>query len=271
MDNYFVLNNGVKIPAIGFGTVGLKGKEGIDVILSAISAGYRMIDTARMYGNEAEVGEAIKKCGLSRSDLFITTKLNEPCNSYSKAKAAIEDSLKNLGLDYVDLLLIHEPYPEAVEMYRALEEAYKDGKARAIGVSSFNERKLKSILENCSVIPAVNQIESHVYYPELELKEYLKLKNIQTEAWAPFGGGNIKVSEEPVLVKIGEKYGKTANQVALKFLIQNEIAAIPKSRNPERMKQNLEIFDFNLTEEEMAEIKTLDRKETLYDWMKDWE
>lgn len=268
MDNYFVLNNGVKMPAIGFGTVGLKGKEGIDVILSAISAGYRMIDTARMYGNEAEVGEAIKKCGLSRSDLFITTKLNEPC---TKAKAAIEDSLTNLGLDYVDLLLIHEPYPEAVEMYRALEEAYKDGKARAIGVSSFNERKLKSILENCSVIPAVNQIESHVYYPELELKEYLKLKNIQTEAWAPFGGGNIKVSEEPVLVKIGEKYGKTANQVALKFLIQNEIAAIPKSTNPERMKQNLEIFDFNLTEEEMAEIKTLDRKETLYDWMKDWE
>lgn len=271
MEKYFTLNNEIKMPAIGFGTVGLKGEEGINVILSAISAGYRMIDTARMYGNEAEVGEAVRKCGINRSELFITTKLNGVCNSYSKAKNAIDDSLKKLGLDYVDLFLIHEPYPESVEMYRALEEAYKAGKTRAIGVSSFNERKLKPILENCSVIPAVNQIESHVYYPELELKAYLKSKNIQTEAWAPFGGGSVNISEEPVLVKIGEKYGKTANQVALRFLIQNEIAAIPKSKNPQRIKQNLEIFDFNLTDEDLLEIKKLDRKETLYDWMKDWE
>ncbi len=271
MNNFVILNNGVKMPMIGYGTVGLKGEDGIKTILSAIDCGYRMIDTARMYGNEADVGEAVRRCGISRSELFITTKLNEPCNSYEKAKQGIEDSLKKLGLDYVDLLLIHEPYPESVEMYKALEEAYKDGKARAIGVSSFNERKLKPILENCSIIPAVNQIESHVYYPELELKEYLKAKNIQTEAWAPFGGGNVKIAEEPILIKIGEKYGKTANHVALRFLVQNEIAAIPKSRNPERMKQNLEIFDFNLTDEDLSEIKKLDRKETLYDWMKGWE
>lgn len=161
MNNFVILNNGVKMPMIGYGTVGLKGEDGIKTILSAIDCGYRMIDTARMYGNEADVGEAVRRCGISRSELFITTKLNEPCNSY--------------------------------------------GKARAIGVSSFNERKLNPILENCSVIPAVNQIESHVYYPELELKEYLKSKNIQTEAWAPFGGGNVKISEEPVLIKLGSK------------------------------------------------------------------
>ena len=265
------LNNGVDMPVIGLGTVGLQGKDGEKSILTAIELGYRMIDTAQMYGNEKEVGNAILQSGINREELFITTKIHSPSNSYEKAKIAIEKSLENLKLDYIDLFLVHEPYSQSLEMYRALTEAYRDKKIRAIGISNFNQRRLDEFLKTCEVIPAVNQIESHVFYPQLNLKEYLKTKGIQTQAWAPLVGGNKSVEKQEILKKIGKKYNKTPSQVALRYLIQNEIIVIPKSSKKEHLKQNINIFDFELSIEDLESIKSLDSGKTLYEWTNHWQ
>lgn len=263
---YFTLNNGVKLPAVGFGTWDIRGEAGKNAILTALELGYRLIDTAQMYDNETIVGKAVRESGLARRDIFITTKLYRPSSSYLKAKAGIEKSLKALQTDYIDLLLIHEPYENALEMYDALKEAYEAGTVRAIGISNFEQKEYNRFLKRCGVVPAVDQVESHVYYPQLELKEQLDRLGTQMQSWASFTEGRRNIFAEPLLNQIGAKYGKTAGQVALRYLTQNGIAVIPKSVHRERMEQNLHSLDFTLTQEDMTEISCLNEGRSLFGW-----
>lgn len=265
------LNNGIKMPLIGFGTYEIRGDEGIQLMEEAILTGYRMFDTAHMYENEEEVGLAIKRSGISREDFFITTKLNQPFNSYEKAKQGIELSLKKMDLEYIDLYLIHEPYVNGLDMYRALTEYYHKGIIRAIGISNYSRRKYDAFVKLCGMAPAVNQIESHVYYSQLEFIEHMRKNGVMAQAWAPLAGGNRNVGNEMILCDIGQKYGKSPYQVALRYLIQNGISVIPKSHNINRIRSNFEVFDFSLNDQDMDQIKLLDQKETLYSWMKVWE
>ena len=263
---YFTLYNGVKMPALGFGTWTLRGEEGRRCIGEALAVGYRLLDTARMYQNEETVGQAVRDSGFGREEVFLTTKLWQPSNSYQKAKSDLDRSLQALGTDYVDLLLLHEPYPERLEMYRAMEEAYKAGKARAIGVSNFNAEEYESLVQQCEIRPAVNQVESHVYYPRLELRRTLAAQGTQMQSWAPFTDGRRDLFHEPILMEIGAAHGKTAAQTALRYLVQNGIAVIPKSAHRERMEENFAVFDFSLTGEEMARIGTLKGPDSLFGW-----
>lgn len=263
---YFTLNNGVRLPVVGFGTWDVRGEKGKQCILDALELGYRLIDTAQMYDNEEIVGKAVQESGLPRQDIFLTTKLYRPSTSYQKAKAAIEKSLQTLQTDYIDLLLIHEPYENALEMYEAFKEAYQAGKIRAIGVSNFDERKYQTFLRSCGVIPAVDQVESHVYYPQLALKNLLGANGTKMQSWASFTEGRKNIFSEPLLNQIGAKHGKSAAQVALRYLVQNGIAVIPKSVHKERMAQNLEIFDFSLTLEDMNAIGQLNQNRSLFGW-----
>lgn len=263
---YFTLNNGVQLPVVGFGTWDVRGEKGKQCILDALELGYRLIDTAQMYDNEEIVGKTVQESGLPRQDIFLTTKLYRSSTSYQKAKAAIEKSLQTLQTDYIDLLLIHEPYENALEMYEAFKEAYQAGKIRAIGVSNFDERKYQTFLRSCGVIPAVDQVESHVYYPQLALKNLLGANGTKMQSWASFTEGRKNIFSEPLLNQIGAKHGKSAAQVALRYLIQNGIAVIPKSIHKERMAQNLEIFDFSLTLEDMNAIGQLNQNRSLFGW-----
>lgn len=260
------LNNGIPMPLLGFGTWDLRGKECEQSILDALELGYRLIDTAQMYDNEHEVGSAIKKSGVPRKELFVTTKLYRPSISYDRAKSRIEKSLDNLQLDYIDLLLIHEPYQESQEMYRAMREAYENGKVRAIGISNFNVSLYKKFIRDCGVIPAVNQVEAHIYFQQRELQSVMSGHGTHMEAWSPFAAGKKNVFHNPVLKTIGESYGKTPAQVALKYLVQRGITVIPKSAHRERMIENKNIFDFQLTEEEMRRMEGLDEGKTLFGW-----
>lgn len=266
--NMVELNNGIKMPLIGFGTWNLNGDECIHAVEKALQLGYRLVDTAQMYGNEKEVGKGIKTSGISRNEIFITTKLYRRSNSYDKAKNAIEESLKNLGTEYVDLLLLHEPYHQETEMYRALEEAYRDGKARAIGISNYDEDWYAGFLKQCEIIPAVNQLEAHVYFQKWKFQKQMEQNGTKLQAWAPLAQGIGNVSEQPILKQIGMKYQKTAAQVALRLLVQRGISVIPKSRHEKRMVENMDIFDFSLSEDDMEEIKALDRNDTLFPWTK---
>lgn len=232
----------------------------------AINTGYRLIDTARMYKNEEEVGEAISKSQVHRRNLFITTKLCKTSNSYEKAKTDIKDSLKRLNLDYVDLLLVHEPYIESYEMYEAIKEAYESGKARAIGVSNFNDKCYREFISKCGIIPAVNQMESHVYFTQHDLQLEMENHGTKMQAWSPFASGRKNIFSDPVLIEIGKKYGKTTAQIALRYLIENGVAVIPKTSNEQRMKDNLNIFDFSIKECDMEEIRRLDRNVSTVDW-----
>ena len=263
---YFTLNNGVKLPAVGFGTWDVRGEAGKNAILTALELGYRLIDTAQMYDNETIVGEAVRESGLARRDIFITTKLYRPSSSYQKAKAGIEKSLQALQTDYIDLLLIHEPYENALEMYDALKEAYEAGTVRAIGISNFGQKEYDRFLERCGVVPAVDQVESHVYYPQLELKEQLARHGTQMQSWASFTEGRRNIFAEPLLNQIGAKYGKTAGQVALRYLTQNGIAVIPKSVHRDRMEQNLHSLDFTLSQEDMEQLASLNEGRSLFGW-----
>ena len=268
---YIELNNGVRMPLLGLGTVNLQGDSGIEVIKKAIEVGYRLIDTARMYHNEETVGQAIIKSGIDRNELFITTKLCRSSNSYEKAKRDIDDSLKKLQLDYVDLLLVHEPYVESYEMYQAIKEAYQSGKARAIGISNFNWKCYREFIETCGVIPAVNQMESHVYFTQHELQVELEKHGTKMQAWSPLANGKKNLLNEPILVELAEQYHKTPAQIALRFLIQNGVSAIPKTTSEHRLKENLSIFDFNLSKDELEKIRTLDEKVSITDWYRsDW-
>lgn len=263
---YFTLNNGVKLPAVGFGTWDVRGEAGKNAILTALELGYRLIDTAQMYDNETIVGEAVRESGLARRDIFITTKLYRPSSSYQKAKAGIEKSLQALQTNYIDLLLIHEPYENALEMYDALKEAYEAGTVRAIGISNFGQKEYDRFLEHCGAVPAVDQVESHVYYPQLELKEQLARHGTQMQSWASFTEGRRNIFVDPLLNRIGAKYGKTAGQVALRYLTQNGIAVIPKSVHRDRMEQNLYSLDFTLSQEDMEQLASLNEGRSLFGW-----
>lgn len=264
--NDLQLNNGVKMPMIGFGTWDVRGVQGERSVLEALETGYRLIDTAQMYENEDIVGKAVKESGISRKEIFLITKLYRPCASYQKAKSGIERSLNELQTDYIDLLLIHEPYENALEMYQAFQEAYKDGKVKAIGISNFDAKRYGEFIQSCGVIPAVNQVESHVYHPQLALKRLLDSHGTQMQSWGSFTEGRRNIFAEPLLKQIGAKHGKSSAQVALRFLVQNGIAVIPKSIHRQRMEENLAIFDFQLTPEDMGQIKSLDRGKSLFGW-----
>lgn len=227
-------------------------------VLDAIESGYRLIDTAAAYMNEKAVGEAIKKCGVPREELFITTKLWVQDATYEGAKKAIQTSLDNLGLSYLDLYLIHQPLKDYVGAYRAMEEAYKEGKLKAIGVCNFYPARLADLCETVEVIPAVNQVELHPFFQQENALAVMKEYGVVPEAWGPFAEGNHGIFTHPVLTKIGDKYGKSAAQVALRWNVERGVVVIPKSVHKDRMEQNMNIWDFNLTDEDMAEIAKLD-------------
>lgn len=256
---YVTLNNGIKMPLEGFGVFQVPDPAQCkQAVLDAINSGYRLIDTAAAYMNEEAVGAAIKESGVDRSELFITTKLWVQDADYESAKKAIETSLEKLGLGYLDLYLIHQPMGDYVGAYRAMEEAYKEGKLRAIGVCNFYPARLADLCETVDVIPAVNQVELHPFFQQEDALALMKEYGVRPEAWGPFAEGNHGIFTHPVLSSIGEKYGKSAAQVALRWNVQRGVVVIPKSVHKDRMEQNMNIWDFELSEEDMNEIAKLD-------------
>ncbi len=262
--DFATLNNGVQMPQLGYGVYQVKNEECERCVLDAISVGYRSIDTAQSYGNEEAVGSAIAKCGVPRDQLFLTTKVWISNEGYEKAKASIDKSLKNLQTDYIDLLLIHQPFGDYYGTYRAMEEAYKAGKLRAIGVSNFYPDRLIDLCQFVEVTPAVNQVETHVFQQQKVAHEYMEKYHVQHESWGPFAEGRKDFFTNPTLVEIGQKYGKSSAQVALRFLLQSDVVVIPKSTHKERMEQNIHVFDFTLSEEDMEAIRKLDEGESLF-------
>ncbi|MBD5556053.1 MAG: aldo/keto reductase [Roseburia sp.] len=261
---YVKLNNGVKMPILGYGVYQTPPEQTEECVLDAIRIGYRSIDTAQAYGNEEGVGNALAKCGLPREEFFITTKVWISNAGYEKAKASIEESLKKLQVSYIDLLLIHQPFGDYYGTYRAMEEAYKEGKVRAIGVSNFYPDRYIDIHHFAEIKPAVNQVETHVFQQQKVAKEYLKKNGTQIESWGPFAEGKNDYFNNPVLKEIGAAHGKSAAQVALRFLIQSGVVVIPKSTHKERMEENFNVFDFELTADEMAKVEALDGGESLF-------
>lgn len=261
---YVTLNNGIKMPKLGYGVFQTPAEDTKRCVLEAIEVGYRSIDTAQAYGNEEGVGEALKECGLPREEFFITTKVWISNAGYEKAKASIEASLKVLQTDYIDLLLIHQPFGDYYGTYRAMEEAYNAGKIRAIGVSNFGPDRYIDIENFSEIKPAVNQVETHVFQQQKVAREYMKKYGCQIESWGPFAEGKNDIFNNPVLTKIGEKYQKTAAQVALRFLLQSDVVIIPKTTHKDRMEQNFAIFDFELSADDMSEIEKLDGGESLF-------
>ena len=261
---YVTLNNGVKMPKLGYGVYQTPPEETERCVLEAIKNGYRSIDTAQAYGNEEGVGNAIVKCGVPREELFITTKIWISNAGYEKAKASVEESLKKLKTDYIDLLLIHQPFGDYYGSYRAMEEFYKNGKVRAIGVSNFYPDRYLDIANFAEIKPAVNQVETHIFQQQKTAKKYLKKYNTQIMSWGPFAEGKNDYFNTPELKEVGEKYGRTAAQVALRFLLQSDVVVIPKSVHEDRMKENIDVFDFELTQEEMQKIENLDGGKSLF-------
>ena len=256
---YVTLNTGVKMPLEGFGVFQVPDPAQCEqAVIDAVASGYRLIDTAASYGNETAVGEAIRKCGVPREELFITTKLWVQDASYEGAKQAIQTSMDKLGVDYLDLYLIHQPMVNYVGAYRAMEEAYREGKLRAIGVCNFYPARLADLCETVTVMPAVNQVELHPFFQQENALALMKEYGVHPEAWGPFAEGKHGIFTHPVLTKIGEKYGKSAAQAALRWNVQRGVTVIPKSVHKERMEQNLDIWDFTLSDEDMAEIAKLD-------------
>ena len=262
---YVTLNNGVKMPALGFGVFQIAEPEVCEqAVYDALMSGYRLIDTAAVYGNEEAVGRAVRRSGIPREELFITTKLWVQDAGYEKTKKAFEVSLSNLQLDYLDLYLIHRPFGDYYGAWRAMEELYEAGKIRAIGLSNFGSDRLVDLVMNNKVVPAVNQVECHPFFQQKAAFEFMKEYQIQPEAWAPFAEGQKNLFSNEVLSGIGAKYGKSAAQVVLRWNYQRGVVTIPKSVHKERMEQNISIFDFALTEEEMERIGTVDEGSTLF-------
>lgn len=253
------LNNGVEMPIEGFGVFQIPDlSQCKQAVSDAVECGYRLIDTAAAYGNEQAVGDAIKSCGVRREDLFITTKLWVQDTSYDSAKQAFHTSLKKLGLDYLDLYLIHQPMGDYTGAWRALEELYAEGVVRAIGVSNFYPHVLTNLCETAKVIPAVNQIEIHPFFQQEDALALMEEYGVIPEAWGPFAEGNHSIFTHPILTEIGQKYGKTPAQVALRWNVQRGVVVIPKSIHRNCIEQNIDIFDFSLNESDMAEIAKLD-------------
>lgn len=259
MENY-ILSNNVKIPQIGFGTSLIVGQECVENIKDALKAGYRHIDTASVYKNEKEIGQAIKESGISRKEIFITSKVWKDSMGYENTIKSFNQTIKDLNVEYIDLFLIHWPCNKDkqinIETWKALEELYEQGKVKAIGLSNFLKHHLQIILDNCKIKPMVDQIEYHPGLTREETVQFCKENNIIVEAWAPLGKGKMLSNES--LVEIAKKYNKSVAQICLRWCIQNEIIPLPKSSNKERMGQNLDIFDFKLSEKDMNFINTMD-------------
>lgn len=258
------LNNGVEMPILGYGVYQVNPAECERCVRDAIDTGYRLIDTAQSYFNEEGVGNAVKNSGVKREDLFLVTKIWISNSGDEKAAVAIDESLRKLQTDYVDLLLIHQPFGDYYGTYRAMEKAYKAGKARAIGVSNFYPDRFIDLSHFCEIQPAINQVETHVFQQQKKAHEIMKKYNTQIMSWGPFAEGKNNMFKNETLVSIGEKYGKSSAQVALRFLTQEGVIVIPKSVKKERMEQNLNIFDFKLTQEELDEIRALDTGRSLF-------
>ncbi len=258
------LYNGVEMPILGYGVYQVTPEECERCVLDAISVGYRLIDTAQAYHNEEGVGNAIIKCGVPRNELFIVTKVWISNAGYEKAKASIEESLRKLRTDYIDLLLIHQPFNDYYGTYRAMEEAYREGKVRAIGVSNFYPDRFIDLAEFCEIKPMVNQVETHVFNQQRIPQEIMEKYGCRIMSWGPFAEGRNNFFTNPQLTAIGEKYGKSVAQVALRFLIQRGVIVIPKSTHKERMIQNMDVFDFSLSDNDMDIITGLDKAESLF-------
>lgn len=259
------LNNGVKMPAIGYGVFRMKDPaECEEAVVQAIQSGYRLIDTAAAYENEEAVGRAIRRCGVPREELFITTKLWITDTSYEGAKRGFARSMERLGLDYVDLYLIHQPYNDYYGAWRALEELYAAGKARVIGVDNFTPDKLADFVFWNKVKPAVNLVECNAFFQREEERRYMESQNIQMQAWSPLAAGQGRLFENETLRALAATHNKTVAQIVLRWLVQRNIVPLVKSANPERMRENLEIFDFALTDAEMQQIAALDTGRTAF-------
>lgn len=261
---YVTLSNGIRMPMLGYGVYQVSNEECERCVLDAIDVGYRSVDTAQAYHNEEAVGKAIEKCGVPRSELFLTTKVWISNAGYEKAKASIDMSLQNLRTDYIDLLLIHQPFGDYYGTWRAMEEAYRAGKLRAIGVSNFYPDRLVDLCRFVNIKPMVNQVETHVFQQQTQAREWMNKYGVAHESWGPFAEGRKDFFTNPVLCDIGQKYQKSAAQIALRFLIQRGVIVIPKSTHKERMKENFEIFNFTLTEGDMQKIAALDESKSAF-------
>ena len=260
-----VLNNGVEMPILGFGVFQIDDLAECErSVRDAIDVGYRLIDTAASYGNEEAVGNAIRASGVARNELFVTTKLWIADTGYEKTKRAFDRSLKRLQLHYLDLYLIHQPYGDVFGSWRAMEELYREGRIKAIGVSNFHPDRVMDLLVHNEVVPAVDQLETHPFHQQVETQKFLTENNIQIESWGPFAEGKNNIFRNEVLVSIAEKHGKTVAQVILRWLTQRDIIVIPKSVRKERMAENFDIFNFELTQEEMDAIRQLDTGASLF-------
>lgn len=258
---YITLNNGVKMPMAGIGTFLLSPDEAEASVISALQAGYRLIDTANAYMNEKAVGRAIKKSGIDRKEIFLETKL---WPSFYEQSDAVEKTLERLNTDYIDLLLIHQPAGNYIAGYRLMEKAYKEGKIKAIGLSNFTTAQIQEILDICEVKPAILQTEVHPYSQEQELKTFLEKENMVIQAWYPLGHGDKALIEEPVFSKLAQKYGKSNAQIILRWHIQARNVVIPGSKNPDHIRANFDLFDFSLSDAEMAEIASLNKNKRYY-------
>ncbi|HIR05136.1 MAG TPA: aldo/keto reductase [Candidatus Copromonas faecavium] len=256
---YVTLNNGIQMPKLGFGVYQIRDAAQCEqAVVDAVSVGYRLIDTAASYGNEEAVGRAVKRCGIPREELFLTTKLWISDTSYEGAKAAFHKSLERMGLDYLDLYLIHQPLNDYYGAWRAMEELYQEGLVRAIGVCSFYPDRLADLISFQKVVPAVNQVETNVFFQQREAQEYMQSKGVVMEGWAPFAEGKNNLFQNEALLSIGEKHQKSVAQVVLRWLLQRNIVCIPKSVKKERMEENIQVFDFSLDEEDLKAIASLD-------------
>ena len=261
---YVTLSNGIRMPMLGYGVYQVSNEECERCVLDAIDVGYRSVDTAQAYHNEEAVGKSIEKCGVPRSELFLTTKVWISNAGYEKAKASIDMSLQSLRTDYIDLLLIHQPFGDYYGTWRAMEEAYRAGKLRAIGVSNFYPDRLVDLCRFVNIKPMVNQVETHVFQQQTQAREWMNKYGVAHESWGPFAEGRKDFFTNPVLCDIGQKYQKSAAQIALRFLIQRGVIVIPKSTHKERMKENFEIFNFTLTEGDMLKIAALDESKSAF-------
>lgn len=256
------LNNNVEMPILGYGVYQISPSDTKKCVLDALQTGYRLIDTAQYYGNEEGVGDAISDSRIPRNDIFITTKVQSNRN----VAGLIDASLRKLKTDYIDLLLIHWVMGNDLATYRVMEEYYKKGKVRAIGLSNFYGRDYEDIVNHSEIMPAVNQLETHVFYQNKNLRNLYKKNGVYLEAWAPFGEGRAMMFQNPILTDVAEQYNRTVAQVILRFLIQSHIIVIPKSSHKERMKENIDVFNFSLKEEDMRKIEALDKNESLFGW-----
>ena len=261
---YVTLSNGVKMPQLGYGVYQVSKDECERCVLDALKVGYRHLDTAQSYFNEEEVGEAIAKSGIPREEIFITTKVWIEHYGYEETRKSVLESMRKLKTNYIDLVLLHQPFADYYGAWRALEDMYAEGVIKAIGVSNFYPDRLVDICSFARIKPMVNQVETHPHNQQTEAHEWMVKYGVQHEAWAPFGEGRGGMFEEPLLVEIGKKYGKTSAQVILRWELQRGIVVIPKSTHIERMEQNFNVFDFDLSEEDMARIATLDKKQSSF-------